>query len=513
MDWLKGMNSVVRYIEENLTQPMEYETMARIVGCSIYEFSRIFSFMTGMSVSEYVRRRRLSQAVFDIQHGNAKIIDIALKYCYESPAAFTRAFKDMHGTAPLSARKSGMPLKNYPAIKFILSIKGVSEMNFKIVEKPAFSVIGIKHTFRSNYDGDENQIPALWQATPQDMLDKLKSLAKDEAAGLFGMFTRHYLGTNEYLIAIESDAELPDGWSRADKSNPHSHWGATYPCDAVFVKHKVAESKWVVVENAADGNDLDQRVHTELLPGSGYSRAQRSFPTMEFYGAPQPDGTAFDQLWVPVDSAADITRKFEEAKAELAKIEAMKPRCNPVDIDLATMIPDEAAVRDGLQVHYTSDGKMVAFAPTSGNGLVGTPQSFAAPLKIEMRAKTDSTNLRIYYGRSQSNYWGAWVHFNGAGNDGEFYDDENLWLNDLAVENEHYHENATRVPVDEFLDLEWILCETVMAVKVNGEVRVASCEYEYIEAFKDGFSVNSPVFPAPGRGSTITVERLRVTEL
>jgi len=494
MDWLKGMNNVARYVEENLTQHIEYETMARIVGCSVYEFSRIFSFMTGMSISEYVRRRRLSQAVFDIKHGNAKIIDIAMKYCYESPAAFTRAFKEMHGTAPLSARKSNVPLKNYPAIKFTLSIKGVNEMNFKIVEKPAFSVIGIKHTFKSNYGDDENQIPALWQATSQKMLDKLKSLAKSGTQGLYGMFTRHYLGTNEYLIAVESDANLSEELAE------------------MFVKHKVAASKWVVVENQADDSDLNERVYTELLPDSGYSRAQRSFPTMEFYGKSQPNGVEFDQLWVPVDSEADIKRKFEEAKAELAKVEAAKPRGNPVDVDLKSMIPDENAVKEGLQVHY-SDGKMVAYAPTSGNGLVGTPQSFAAPLKIEMRAKTDSTNLRIYYGRSQSNYWGAWVHFNGAGNNGEFYDGENLWLNDLAIENEHYHENATRVPIDEFVDLEWIFGKTVMALKVNGEIRVASCEYEYIEAFKHGFSVTSPVYPAPGRGSTITVEKLRVTEL
>jgi len=488
MDWLKGMNNAILYIEKNLTHPIQYETPARIVGCSVYEFSRIFSFMAGMSISEYVRRRRLSQAVFDIQHSDQKIIDIGLKYCYDSPAAFTRAFKELHGVAPLSARKSNVPLKTYPAIKFVLSIKGVEEMNFRIVEKPAFSVVGIKHTFRDNYESDENQIPALWQNTSPEMLEKLKSLAKSE--GIFGMFTRHYLGTNEYLIAVESDAELPEG----------------------FVKHKVAACKWVVIENKTNAPDLNERVHTEWLPNSGYSRAQRSFPTMEFYGKAQ-SGTEFDELWIPVDSAADIQRKFEDAKAELKKLEATTPRSTPVDINLKEMIPDEAAVKEGLQVSYTADGKMVAFAPTSGNGLVATPQSFAAPIKIEMRAKTDSTNLRLYYGRSQSNYWGAWMHLNGAGNDGEFYDGENLWINDLAVENEHYHENATRIPANEFIDVEWILGKTVMAIKINGEVRVASCEYEYIEAFKNGFSVSGPVHPAPGRGSTITVEKLRVTEL
>jgi AraC-like DNA-binding protein len=85
MDWLKGMNAVVAHIEDNLTKPIPYQSLSQIVGCSVYEFSRIFSFMAGMSISEYIRRRRLSQAAFDIQASRDKIIDIALKYCYESP--------------------------------------------------------------------------------------------------------------------------------------------------------------------------------------------------------------------------------------------------------------------------------------------------------------------------------------------------------------------------------------------------------------------------------------------
>ncbi|MCL2407711.1 MAG: AraC family transcriptional regulator, partial [Defluviitaleaceae bacterium] len=120
MDWLRGMNDIVEFIEENLAEPIQYELLSKIAGCSVYEFSRIFSFMAGMPVSEYIRRRRLSQAVFDIQNGKSKVIDIALKYCYESPATFTRAFKELHGTTPLAARKTGVRLKTYPPISFIL---------------------------------------------------------------------------------------------------------------------------------------------------------------------------------------------------------------------------------------------------------------------------------------------------------------------------------------------------------------------------------------------------------
>ena len=138
MDWLKGMNDVLEFIEDNLSQPIRYESLSKIVGCSVYEFSRIFSFMAGMPGSEYIRRRRLSQAVFDIQSGNEKMIDIAIKYGYESPTAFTRAFKEPHGTTPMSARRLGVVLKTYPPISFVLTIKGVEQMKFRIEKKKAF---------------------------------------------------------------------------------------------------------------------------------------------------------------------------------------------------------------------------------------------------------------------------------------------------------------------------------------------------------------------------------------
>lgn len=380
-------------------------------------------------------------------------------------------------------------------------------MNFKIAEKPAFSVIGAKYVFRDNDDYDENQIAGLWKMTPPETLDKLKALSKN--GGLFGMFTRHYLGTTEYLIAAESDADLPPDFPPAETL---CHGDISAPKFLGFVKHKVAACKWVVVENPAEASDLSERVYTEWMPGSGYSRAARSFPSMELYGEFYKTGNTYNELWIPVDSAEDVKRKFDGAKAELANVEATATG-TPANIDLRTVIPDADAVKEGLQVSYTPEGRLVIFAPTSGNGLVGTPQSFAAPLKIEMRAKTDSTNLRIYYGRSTTNYWGAWMHLNGAMNDGEFYDGENLSVSDLSVENYHTHENATRIPINEFIDIEWIFAKTVMAIKINGEVRVASTEYEYIEAFKNGFAVSSPVYPAAGRGSTITVERLRITEL
>ena len=141
MDWLQGMNHVARYIEENLTTPIPHENLARIVGCSAYEFSRIFSFIAGVSVSEYIRRRRLTQAVYDMQRGE-KVIDTALKYCYESPTTFTRAFKELHGMTPTEARHPGISFASYMPISFTLSIKGADSMNFRIEKRDSFNLVG-----------------------------------------------------------------------------------------------------------------------------------------------------------------------------------------------------------------------------------------------------------------------------------------------------------------------------------------------------------------------------------
>ena len=123
MDLLQEMNQVIAYIEENLT---------------------------GMSLSEHIRRRRLSQAVFDLQNSNEKIVDIALKYGYESPATFTRAFRELHGVTPSSVRKTSVPLKTYPPITFLLTVKGVTGMEFRIEKKECFQIMGL-----SGYDTAE----------------------------------------------------------------------------------------------------------------------------------------------------------------------------------------------------------------------------------------------------------------------------------------------------------------------------------------------------------------------
>lgn len=139
MDSLKRMNDSINYIEENLDGEIDFKEVARLAFCSEYHFQRMFSFLAGVSLSEYIRRRRLTVAAFELNNSNIRIIDLAVKYGYKSPDSFTRAFQSLHGITPSEARCNSKSLKSYPRMTFQLSIKGENEMNYRIEEKKHFA--------------------------------------------------------------------------------------------------------------------------------------------------------------------------------------------------------------------------------------------------------------------------------------------------------------------------------------------------------------------------------------
>ena len=290
MDWLKGMNEVVDYIEENLTQPIRYEVLSRIVGCSVYEFSRIFSFMAGMSISEYIRLRRLSQAVFDIQSGNEKIIDIALKYCYDSPTAFTRAFKELHGTTPMQARTANVSLKTYPPITFILTIKGGNAMNFRIEKKESFQIIGL-----SGYETTECKegecLTPLWR----EFMDKYNSRLWNGG------------GKNKCYCSPFWQAAAYSFQSSNGKTK--TIIGAEYKGQDIenMTVETIPAATWVVFSiTSLTGIDYVPKAYTQIMtewfPASNYKRDE-SIPNLEVF--PEGDASAMDykwEIWIPVKS-------------------------------------------------------------------------------------------------------------------------------------------------------------------------------------------------------------------
>jgi AraC family transcriptional regulator len=181
MDWILGMNQSINYIEENLTGKISYSKAANFVCCSEYEFQRIFSFMAKVTLSEYIRRRRLTLAAHDIQMNKEKIIDIALRYGYDSAAAFSRAFKEQHGTTPTSVRNENVILKSYPCISFKFIIQGVDKMEYTIMKKDEFQVIGVNRKMFTKNKEHWSDISKFWKDFNQTGLkERLNSYKLDD---------------------------------------------------------------------------------------------------------------------------------------------------------------------------------------------------------------------------------------------------------------------------------------------------------------------------------------------
>ena len=291
MDWVEGLNKVAKYIEDNLTNDIQMDSLAKIVYCSVYEFSRIFSFAAGMSVSEYIRRRRLSQAVFDIQNGSESIVDISLKYCYESQATFTRAFKELHGQTPATARKNGITLKTYPKIIFKLIIRGVTEMDFRIENKESFKIIGQK----SEWGG-----PGDWERFYQTFGSIFENAGKKSYYKAPFWHVGAYKFTPEGSYFHDEVKNNPTGCSCII--------GALYdgePLEDGLSLEEFPATTWAVFKvvsdpaNNATGKTYDKAM-TEWFPVSNYKRYD-NLPYLEVYAIPTEEGKVrYDEVWIPV---------------------------------------------------------------------------------------------------------------------------------------------------------------------------------------------------------------------
>ncbi len=286
MNWLIGMNEVVEYIEENLKCTIDYEVISKKVCCSTYEFSRIFSFMTGISISEYIRRRRLSQAVFDIQGSGQKIIDIALMYGYESHAAFSRAFKDMHGQSPTAVRKNGVQLKTYPKLSFTLSIRGGSELNFRMETKQSFKIMGLRG-LSSGYPVGEDTLDPLWRNFMDNIDPKIAHLYKPPYWQV-AAYTNEEINENTPCIIGAELTKTNEIYGMDFESIPSATWAVFSICG---LNDKI--NKDVVGETYT-------RIYTEWMPSSNYFRSEQ-LPHLEVYGP----GDALSEnyvweIWIPV---------------------------------------------------------------------------------------------------------------------------------------------------------------------------------------------------------------------
>lgn len=143
MNYYESLNKVIEKIEDNLTKDIDYKELARIVGTSSYTLQRIFVFLTGITLTEYIRKRRLSNAAEELLHTDIKIVDLALKYKYDSPISFSNAFKKMHGISPQNLRKGNISIKTCPKIEFKPTTDIIDELEYRVIELDRQKLYGI----------------------------------------------------------------------------------------------------------------------------------------------------------------------------------------------------------------------------------------------------------------------------------------------------------------------------------------------------------------------------------
>lgn len=282
MEWMKAIGLSIQYIEEHLTEELTADIIAEQVYISSFYFQKGFSMLCGFSVSEYIRNRRLALAGNDLSTGNERIIDIAVKYGYDSPDSFTKAFTRFHGVTPSAARKDIVFLKSFAPLKIKLSLEGGYLMDYKIEKKGAFTVIANAKTF--DYENAKEVVPKFWQ-------EHYESGKGKTVMGMFGINIDEEMkeDTFEYLIAdpYEDGKDIPEGF--VTRTIPSFEW-AVFPC--------VGPMPDVL-------QDVNTKIFTEWLPALKEYEFAAGY-CVEMYDEPSkyPEGINdekyYCEIWIPI---------------------------------------------------------------------------------------------------------------------------------------------------------------------------------------------------------------------
>ena len=271
--WIEGFQASIDYIEDNLTQALDIGAIAARAALSPFYYQRIFGALCGMTVGEYVRGRRMTLAAQELAGGGARVIDVALKYGYDSPDSFARAFQRFHGIAPSQARQSGTALRSLAPLHIKIAMEGGNMLEYSIMEKAPFTIVGMHRRFSTETSYQE--IPGYWQEWAKDM------------RGLKGMFG----------VCMDRDGKDFDYWI-ADIYMPWEDIPAG--CEARVIPGGL----WAQFPCKGPLPESLQRVNTQIwsewLPAlSGYALAGNY--SLEFYMPPaeNPRDT-INYIWIPL---------------------------------------------------------------------------------------------------------------------------------------------------------------------------------------------------------------------
>ncbi len=287
LEIIKEINNAIEYIEDNLGSNISIDEIAKVALTSRYHFQRMFHALTGVTLTEYIRNRRLTLAGEELSSKDVKIIDVAAKYGYESPDAFTKAFQRLHGSTPSMIKKGNTRLKSFPKLSFQISIKGECEINYRIVKQDEFKFFGVDFLTTLIDNALYKEIPEfcdkIWEDGTHLKINEFLGYSKMNM--LYGI---HYDfkedGSRKYMM----------GWKVPDKDIPNEYKIVNIP-----------SCTWAVFDGRGDNlntlaiADLWRLIYSEWFPSSGFEQIEG--PCIEKYFWDDNQYINYScELWIPV---------------------------------------------------------------------------------------------------------------------------------------------------------------------------------------------------------------------
>lgn len=283
---LKELNQVMDYIDEHLTDDLSLEIISEYAGVSDYHFRKIFFYLSGMTLNEYIKNRKLSEANKDLLKGE-KVTDVAYKFGYQSLDGFTRAFKKWSGFLPSDVTKTGVS-KSFPKLSFIITVKGGISMEFRIEEKPAFNLVGVSKRVPMQFEGVNNEILKLAMSITKEQKEEMHSLQNMEPCEIVNA---SYDADADFLKEEGELTHLIGVLTTENNISEHLDIVHVEPCT------------WAVFPNEGPFPSTLQetmaKVYSEWLPSSNYEVI--NVPTFSFTKMDEKSKDyAYSEVWIPV---------------------------------------------------------------------------------------------------------------------------------------------------------------------------------------------------------------------
>ena len=295
MDWITGLQKAIDYIEANLTEAIDYEKVAAESYSSSYHFQRVFSILCGYTLGEYIRLRRLSLAGAELASGKEKVIDIALKYGYDSPDSFAKAFQKFHGITPSQARADGSNLKSFSRLSIKISLEGGNTMNYRIEEKDEMILTGYKRRF-AGIPGERLKQEEEMYVTTRPLQYILQGLSGNFAKTI-DVITNIDDGGYDFYIAnqlSEYNRNHLDIVLGKDFSDYYENITIPQCTYAIFETEKCQFPTTL-------SPDLRRKIASEWLPGSGYQLADAPELVITHWYRDEKRKQRYRELWIPIE--------------------------------------------------------------------------------------------------------------------------------------------------------------------------------------------------------------------